>query len=233
MQQPNCFFVVSRFNEDVSWIKEYYPENEGYLIINKGEALSDIKCINKPNFGGNQYDICEYIYENYENLPDLIAFMQAKPFDHCKREKFDKIIYNNRSTSIEDYEDYVIANPGAVRKISEGVDSGYMEINDSWYIPAMNNQIRGNGFEANCPFGSFNDYMNSIFENYSTLDYLRFAPGSQYLAPKANCLFYSKEFWKHMMELFPKTIGLNGGTEGHIIERSMWYILNNVYKAKF
>jgi hypothetical protein len=36
-----------------------------------------------------------------------------------------------------------------------------------------------------------------------------------------------------MIELFPKTEGINGGTEAHVIERSMWYIFNNSYKAKF
>jgi hypothetical protein len=68
-----AFLVISRFNEDVSWINNY-PSN--YIIYNKGEKLpKSYKQKMVPNSGANQYDIFDYIYTNYDKLPDLIAFM--------------------------------------------------------------------------------------------------------------------------------------------------------------
>jgi hypothetical protein len=55
------FLVVSRFNEDISWINNY---TSNYIIYNKGEELpSEYNQIMAPNFGGNQYDIFRYIHD--------------------------------------------------------------------------------------------------------------------------------------------------------------------------
>ena len=83
--KPKAFLVVSRYNEDVSWIKTL---TDNYIIYNKGEELSsEYNQIIAPNFGGNQYDIFRYIHDNYDNLPELIAFVQGDPFDHCLHDR--------------------------------------------------------------------------------------------------------------------------------------------------
>tara|TARA_R110000824_G_scaffold363132_1_gene551155 strand:- start:4985 stop:5650 length:666 start_codon:yes stop_codon:yes gene_type:complete len=218
MKNLKPFFIVSRFKEDPSWIKEY---TDNYIIYNKGDDLDDsfnIKVM--PNTGGNQYDIAHFIYQNYENLPELMAFVQGEPWDHCNREKFDKIISNDSFTSLESYE-HVDTSPGsAMRLTSEGE---YMEINNSWFIPAHNsthNQI--------CSYPSFDIFMHSIFENYGGNDYIRFSPGSQYLVEKKQALHYSKKFWEYLMGVLPK----NNMTEAHIVERSLWYILTGAYEVR-
>ncbi len=71
--------------------------------------------------------------------------------------------------------------------------------------------------------------MNSLFEHYKDSKFIRFAPGSQYLVEKEKCLYYHRKFWGHILNIFPIQKGLNGGTEGHIIERSLWTIFNNIY----
>ncbi len=223
---PKCFFVISRFNEDVSWIRRY---STNYVIYNKGKYLPGYKTIKRPNFGGNQYDIIHFIYNNYQNLPDLIAFVQGDPFDHCKREKFDIIINRKSFVSIESYDDKIKANQNDRCRLSAGYDSGYSEINNSWYIKAHNGELKKRGFKTTCPFKSFKQYMDSLFEHYKDPEFIRFSPGSQYLVEKEKCLYYPRKFWKHILNIFPTQIGLNGGTEGHIIERSLWTIFNNIY----
>jgi hypothetical protein len=70
--------------------------------------------------------------------------------------------------------------------------------------------------------------MNTIFKNYQHIDWIRFAPGSQYLINKDIALRYSKNFWGHLKnELYN-----NNMTEAHIIERACYYILNGVYEPK-
>ena len=55
MKKIKAFLIISRFNEDISWINNY---TSNYIIYNKGENLPETyKQKMVPNFGGNQYDI--------------------------------------------------------------------------------------------------------------------------------------------------------------------------------
>jgi len=201
--------IISRYKEDFSWIKEY---TENYVVYNKGEPiLGDSRILNVENIGGNQRDIFKFIVDNYENLPELMAFVQAYPFDHCNKEKFDKIIGNECFTALESYEN--LQHNGASRN---DVDGGYMEINNSWYIPAHNAT-----HNQTCKYSSFDQFMNQIFENYQHLEWIRFTPGSQYIIEKRQVLFYPKFFWKFLMD----NLITKSPTEGHIIERALWNIL--------
>ena len=52
MIEPKAYLVVSRYKEDVSWIKNLTSK---YIIYNKGEKLPDsYNQICLPNFGANQ-----------------------------------------------------------------------------------------------------------------------------------------------------------------------------------
>jgi len=211
MKKIKAFLVISRFNEDVSWINDY---TSNYIIYNKGEKLpKPYKQKLLPNFGANQYDIFNYIYTNYEKLPDLIAFMQGNPFDHCLPERFNQLIYNELHTPLFGDSSYPHGE--------------YHETNNNWYIDA--------GFNGNKPpskFSSFDEYMNHMFEDYTPLDTLHFPPGSQLIVEKERCLFYSKEFWKKLMDVICHEEGMNGGREAHIVERSIQLIFENKYKEK-
>jgi hypothetical protein len=214
------FFVISRFNEDVSWIKEY---TDNYIIFNKGEELGEeYKSINFPNYGGNQHDIFNFIYENYESLPDIMVFVQGDPFDHCKKESFDNLIKNKTFTALEDHKDHP---DGPI--CQKDVDGGYREVNNSWYISATNN-----GHNLTCRYGNYDDFMNSVFSDYRGQCYVKFAPGSQYIVEKDQILKYSRAFWRCLRESLPKTIGINGGTEAHVIERSMTTIFLGEFESK-
>lgn len=211
IKKIKAFLVVSRFNEDVSWINNY---TSNYIIYNKGEKLPELyKQKLLPNFGANQYDIFNYIYTNYNNLPDLIAFVQGNPFDHCLLEKFNQLIYS---------ESYVPLFGDA--RYPHGI---YHEDNNNWYINGDFNRHK-----PPSKFSSFNEYMDHLFEDYTPLSPLYFPPGSQLIVEKERCLFYSKEFWKKLMSIPSDVIGANGGRETHIIERSVQIIFENKYKEK-
>ena len=208
MKQPKAKIIISCFNEDFSWVKEY---TDNYLVYNKGEPVDDPHVINTKNIGNNQRDIFKFIYDFYDNLPELMAFIQADPFDHCKKETFDKLIYNECFTPLEDY--------GLVPANSlEGRDEngGFLEKNNSWYIQA-NNITHG----VSCKYSSFDQFMEKYFSNYKTGSHIRFSPGSQYIIEKKQALHYPKTFWKSLMDELLE----NFMSEGHIIERSLWLIL--------
>ena len=222
-----CLIVVSRYKEDMSWLSDY--ENES-LIYNKGiDDLKELNSIQVDNFGGNQYDICRYIYDNYHNLPNTIAFVQGNPYDHCAKEKFSKLINDNWFTALESYENLKV---NSIHKKCKDIDFGYMEVNNSWYIRAHNNHLSKMGFEANCPYNNFDDFMKTFFEDYTHIDWLRFSPGSQYLVERDRCLRYPRSFWGNLMNVFPLNTSINGGTEAHIVERALWFIFCGFFKPK-
>jgi len=215
MKKPKSKVIITRFNEDYSWIKEY---TDNYIIYNKGIPIQEERVINTENIGGNQRDILEYIFENYENLPRLMGFIQAYPFDHCKKEIFDKLIYAENFTPLE-YYGKIPANNYENRD----ENGGFMERNNSWYISAHNKSNN-----QTCKYTSFDEFMTKYFPNYVSLEWIRFTPGSQYIIEKEQALNYPKEFWQLLMN------ELNGYnmTEAHIIERALYYILKGKYAWK-
>ena len=213
--ESKATFVISRYNEDISWIKDYEVD---YVIYNKGEDLPEEYNVKKvPNIGNNQRDIFQYIYENYNKLPDVMAFVQGDPFYHCKKEVFDKLIVKKELTALETCD---LAGRGKWKR-NEGGE--FIEINDSWYIP-----VQDKDYNNECKYKSHEEFIGKYFDGYEKEEWLRFAPGSQYVVPKANVLKYPKSFWKGLMDELPK----NHMTEGHIIERTMTTILEGTLKLK-
>jgi hypothetical protein len=209
-------FLLSRYKEDFNWIKEY---TDDYIIYNKGTLINnDSHVFNTENVGCNQRDIFDYVSTNYNNLPDIMIFIQCYPWDHCKKEVFDKLINNTEFTSLE-YYGSVPANDWEGRTS----DAQFLEINNSWYISQENNKRN-----QTCKYSSFDEFMNCYFENYEHLEWVRFAPGSQYLVPKENFLKYPKKFWGCLMN----ELNTKNPTEGYIIERALWYILSNTYSLR-
>lgn len=214
--RPDALFVVSRYNENIDWIKYY---TDYYIVYNKGDPiLDDVHVINTENIGNNQRDIFRFIYYNYEHLPRLTAFIQAYPFDHCRKEVFDKLIFNSYFTSLEEYE--IMRENVACRK---DINNGYVEYNNSWYIKEHNKSKA-----IKCKYRSFDKFMDKYFTNYERVMGIRFSPGSQYIVERNQILYYPKKFWESLMNELPR----HGMTEGHIIERALFYIFTNKYKLR-
>lgn len=84
MNSANITIVVARYNENMDWLKTI---QWNYVVYNKGEDdIPDwVKNIIKlPNIGRESHTYLRYIVDNYDNLPDYIAFLQGNPFDHSK-----------------------------------------------------------------------------------------------------------------------------------------------------
>ena len=220
MAKPKAFFVVSAYNNDVSWIGNY---TKNYLIYDKSHTMNvaNSKIIQPDNVGYNCWDICDFIARNYDCLPDLIAFLEGNPFDHCKKETFDKLIYNECFTSIEDYSH--VPESYAHKKSEDG---GYMEINNSWYVLSHTSTY---GKEVQRFFTNYNDFLDEMFENPEHPIYIRFSPGAQYIVPKENILYYSKNFYEKLRSYVDYH---RLPSEAFMIERMFYYIFNNEWEEK-
>jgi hypothetical protein len=72
--------VVARYNENITWLNEINCE---YVIYNKGNDNIDHNYKKLENIGREPHTYITYILENYNNLPDVVCFVQGNPFDHC------------------------------------------------------------------------------------------------------------------------------------------------------
>ena len=216
--KTNAFLVVSQWNNDVSWVSEYTND---YIIYDKSNTLDEgDKILKVPNVGHNIHDIFHFIYNHYDNLPELVAFLEGNPFDHCNREKLNILLKNTFFTSLESYEN--VPDSTSAIKCS---DTGWMEINNSWYI----GHIEHIHNTRKCKYRSYDDFMLDIFKNYVRPQWVRFAPGGQYLVEKTRLLFYSKQFWKKLLDLVSHS---QHTPEAHMCERALWTIFNCCYQEK-
>jgi hypothetical protein len=211
----NKLWIISRYKEDLDWLTDY---TMNYVVYNKGDSIDHSNYYNTENIGGNQRDICHYIYSNYDNLPELMVFVQGYPFDHCSKEVFDKLINNKFFTPLE----YYGKTPANAWEQRDEFD-GFKELNNSWYIEAHNSSKN-----QTCRYSSFDEFMNKYFENYVHIDYIRFSPGSQYIVEKQQALQYPNKFWESLMN----EMNSKSPTEGHIIERALYHIFIGSYKLR-
>lgn len=72
--------VVSRYKEDLSWIRSF---NFNYKIYNKGNHI-DFPCVSLKNEGREAKTFLYHIVENYDALCEYTIFLQGNPFDHCQ-----------------------------------------------------------------------------------------------------------------------------------------------------
>lgn len=104
--KQNVVFVVARYNEDIINFAEY---NNNLVVYNKGlddiSPLINRSCIkNVPNLGREAGTYCNYILDNYDNLPEYMIFTQGNPCDHVAIfdpvttfNKLREIFYENKN----------------------------------------------------------------------------------------------------------------------------------------
>lgn len=77
--------VVSRFKEDFFWLAQAKVDRI-HLYNKSGQLLrfagSKTVAHEMENVGRESFVYCTHIVENYDSLPEILIFCQAKPFDH-------------------------------------------------------------------------------------------------------------------------------------------------------
>ena len=190
-------FVVSRYNQDVEWLKEY---TDNPIIYDRSEEPIENSII-VPNLGTDIADKFSYIIDNYDNLPDVAVYTKANIFKYISEEEFNQIKDNKIFTPLLTKHHKVYAPICWYNK--EGM---YCELNDYWYL---------NAHPAR--------YAKEIIELFkmNKRGYNIFAPGSNYLLPKENILKHPKEFYEKLRSylMWDRYPG-----EAQLLERNLWYI---------
>lgn len=217
MKIKKNFLVVSYYNlnNDISWIPAY---SDNYLIYDQSEKPSyppgiDMKkIIRSKHTGHNISDNLTFIIDHYDRLPEVTVFAKGNIFPrHSTQAFFDRVMNNEYFTSIEDYSIHHPKWPVS----AFSADGGYCELNKNWYLHQPNHPLKY--------FYRYDDFMNYCFKDPVAPRYTRFAPGANYIVPRAHILKFPKVFYENLRffvsyDLFPG--------EAYIIERALHAIWN-------
>lgn len=152
---PN--FIVSRFNQDISWISEYAPSMILYDRSDNPVPGSNIV----PNIGSDLADKFHFIITNYNNLPPAAIYTKANLWKYITKEEFDKVKDNSFFTPL------LTKNHEQKPGVSFYMNDIYWEINNLWYLGAHP-----------CKYDP-KAVMRDL--GIDKLEYVPFAPGSNYI----------------------------------------------------
>lgn len=191
-------FIISRYNHDISWIKDY--TDDVVMYDRSEEPLAGSIVV--PNIGSDIYDKLTYIIDNYDNLPDIAVYTKANLFKYITKEEFDKVKDNITFTPL------LTKNHQEKEGVCFYDDKGmYNEINNFWYLnshPCKNMMTASD--------------LSVILGIYD-MDYVPFAPGSNYILPKENILKHSKQFYEKIRSFLDWTVYPG---EAQICERALY-----------
>src|SRR3990167_2328060 len=188
--------IGSHFKGDCSWIPE---ETKDYFIFDRSDCGLDPKKVRKvPNIGSDLLDKFTYIVDNYDNLPEVATYIKTNLFKFISTAEYEQVKNNKTFTPLLTFTHKVYM---PVCFYQEGI---YWEVNNAWYLGAH---------PAKDPVGLMS------FLGISNMKYLPFAPGSNYILPKANILKHTKEFYQKLISYIDYDVYPG---ECHIIERSLY-----------
>ena len=179
-------FLVSRYNQDVSWVGRYAPDMMLYDRSDNPIAGSYIV----PNLGTDIADKLHYIISNYNSLPPVCVYTKANLFKYITQPEFDRVknnvwftpllTANHKEVKYDGTEDYVQRH-GTDKDVSFYKDGIYHELNNLWYL--NEHPVRHDPKELQRLLG------------IDQMEYVPFAPGSSYILT-------AEDIRRHPIELY-------------------------------
>lgn len=198
-------YVISRFNHDIGWLSHY---SNDFVLYDRSEVPMEGSIV-VPNLGSDISDKLRFIIDNYDSLPDIAVYAKANLFKYVSKEEFDLIKDNKVFTPIltKNHRTYSDER-GVVCYYKDGI---YYERNDLWFLnahPGKDNTPKYIGRLMG---------LLGIWE----IQYVPFAPGSNYILPRETILKHPKEFYIKLRSYLDWAIYPG---EAMIIERGLYNI---------
>lgn len=216
--------VISNWKSDLEWIKMSKFSKENITIYDRSDNPKDWSHLGKfylsPNVGENIYDIFRFIIENYDDLPDITIFMKGNmiisetcgEYYYATLDRIKKAFEANTFYPIERYHKQCI----------------YPRVNDGMYMEPNDNGFTYTGMVRKF-YNTYNEFLEDNFTNPFFPEYIRFAPGANYVVPKQNILSYSKQFYEKLQSYVSYAIV---PLEAHILERALYTLWTCNYQEK-
>lgn len=205
-------FVISRYNQDISWVGEYAPN----IILYDRSDNPIPGSIIVPNIGSDLADKFHYIVTNYDNLPDVAIYTKANLFKYITKEEFNKVkdrltfvpllTLNHQEIKFDGTEEYVKRH-GIAKDVSFYKDGIYWEINNMWYL--------------NSHPCKYDPQEIQKLMGIDKMEYVPFAPGSNYILTKQDIHKHPREFYIQLYNYLQYAVYPG---EAQLIERGLYNI---------
>lgn len=185
-------WIVSRYNHAMEIMKEY-PEDV-FLVYDRSETPLEGSIVT-PNIGSDLYDKFTFIIDNYDDLPEVAIYTKANLWKYITKEEFELVKDNTTFTPLltqhhkEVTCDKYMPNPGV--PFSYYKDGMYYELNYPSYLRTHKTKDPYYSF-----LDTYREYPLVKLLGLDMLEYIPFAPGSNYILPKENILKHPKEFYE-------------------------------------
>lgn len=196
-------FFISRYNQPTDWVAEYVPS---MMIYDRSDYPIPGSFV-VPNLGTDIADKLHFIITQYDNLPDVCVYSKANLFKYITKEEFDMVKDNNEFTPLltQNHRTYKDENGKDVCFYKDGM---YYEINNAWYLAAHPTKHEPK------------EVMEAV--GIADIEYVPFAPGSNYILTKENIRQHPKELYIKLLN-YVKWAVYPG--EAMIIERGLYTLL--------
>jgi len=216
MKKTDNFFVISNYNVDPENLFRYannyivYDQSDDPLVIEKNKAKKDSRIFSYPNTGHNHIVFFKYIVDNYDNLPERVAFLKGNVIGrHVTQEFWDKN-YDNGFYTFLWQDPKFIDKPGIAYSLGSGQ---LIERNNNWFVTKS----------AHRYFTEVNQLISFLYESSFFPKYNLFAPGGCYIVERERILRNPKAFYMGLIKImdyafFPSEVWM--------VERLMHYFFS-------
>lgn len=165
--------VVSRYNENLDWIRISSNPNIKQKIYNKGANDIIEETILLPNIGREAQTWIFHILSNYDNLAEYTIFLQGNPFEH----------YKNTTEVLLDIPNslnYLVKIEEGLYSFSDKILEETLEHSKTYFV-----------------------YPDELYKKYfigEVPNNYKFPNGAQYIVHKDNILSKSNSFYEYILK---------------------------------
>jgi hypothetical protein len=201
--------IVARYNENIEWLNS---EMNNCIIYNKGNKLNITNEIILDNVGRESESYLQYIITNYNNLPDVVVFTQARISDHRRPANVNYLI-NLKNDALQN---------GKSKEEVVHYKSPYNSCwNPNWNILDNGTYFLHNHYKNDNRIIFIDWFKKNINDNYP--EPIRIYSNGIFAVKKELILMNSLEYYKNL--ILEVNHHLNPA-EGHFFERSWYYIFS-------
>ena len=203
--------IVARYNENIRWLKS---EISNCIVYTKGNKLHIENEIHLENVGRESETYLHYIITNYDNLPDVVVFTQARISDHNNtgHDDIDYLIQmKNSALCNSKSQNFFIHN-----------DVGRCRYFDkNWNLQPWNGYYLKHNYKNNNPITFFEWFKSNIDINYPNP--IHVYRNGIFAVKKEHIINKPIEYYQRLILEVNHHIN---SAEGHFFERSWYYIFN-------
>jgi hypothetical protein len=200
--------IVARYHENINWLNS---ELKNCIIYNKGKKLNIENEVMLENVGRESETYLQYIITNYNNLPDIIVFTQARISDHKGRDDINYLLkIKNEALNNGKSQDILLHNDVGN---SMHWDKEWNLQNGQYYL--------NNNYKNNQPITFINWFKANVDPNYPNP--IKIYHNAIFAVKKEYIINKPIEYYKKLILEVNHHVN---STEGHFFERSWYYIFS-------